>query len=181
MHKILIQIPQNMELIKRMTQDENPMEYWSARDLMSMLGYSAWRMFLGAVERAKVACNTSGYLVADHFVDADKMIGIGSKTKRKMEDIYLTRYACYLIAQNGDPRKPQIALAQTYFASQTRRQELLEQREREAKRLKSRAMLTNTEKKNEGTVYKSGITLPREFATFKNKHVADLFGGFTET
>jgi DNA-damage-inducible protein D len=181
MDKVLIQIHQNMESIKRTTQDENPMEFWSARELMPMLGYSTWRMFLEAIERAKNACKTSGYSVSDHFVGADKMVGIGSRANRNIQDYYLTRYACYLIAQNGDPRKPQIALAQTYFATQTRRQELLEQREQEDKRLESRAKLKDTEKKIEGTVYQRGIRLPVEFATFKNKHIEALYGGISSS
>ncbi|MCK9352203.1 MAG: DNA damage-inducible protein D [Candidatus Paceibacterota bacterium] len=179
MDKILAQIQQNLESIKRVTQDENPMEFWSARDLMPMMGYSTWRMFAEVIKKAKDACKTSEYSVSDHFVDADKMVLTGSGANRAIEDFYLTRYACYLIAQNGDPRKPQIALAQTYFATQTRKQELLEKREYEDKRLEARAKLKDTEKKIEGTVYKRGIRLPVEFATFKNKHIEALYGGIT--
>jgi len=105
------------------------------------------------------------------------MVELGSGSKRKIEDILLTRFACYLIAQNGDSRKPEIALAQTYFATQTRRQEIMEIREKEDKRLEARSKLKNTENRIESTVYKRGINLPVEFATFKNKHIETLYGG----
>jgi DNA-damage-inducible protein D len=107
------------------------------------------------------------------------MVLTGSGARREIEDFFLTRYACYLIAQNGDPRKPQIALAQTYFASQTRKQELLEHREYETKRLEARAKLKDTESEIESTVYERGIKLPVEFATFKNKHIEALYGGIS--
>ncbi|MBN8681874.1 MAG: damage-inducible protein D [Chitinophagales bacterium] len=95
---------------------------WSARDLQTILGYAEWRNFLNAIEKAKNACESAGEMLAHHFVDVNKMVDIGSGTQRRIEDIALTRYACYLIAQNGDPtQKPEIAFAQTYFAVQTRR------------------------------------------------------------
>ncbi|MCX6735870.1 MAG: DNA damage-inducible protein D [Candidatus Parcubacteria bacterium] len=175
MDKVLIRIHENMESVKRMSQDENPMEFWSARDLMPLLGYSTWRQFSESIERAKNACKTSDQVVDSHFLPAPAK----SHGGRPQEDYYLTRYACYLIAQNGDPRKPEIALAQTYFATQTRKQELLEKREYEDKRLESRAKLKDTEKKIEGTVYQRGIRLPVEFATFKNKHIEALYGEIT--
>lgn len=130
-----------------------------------------------AVNRAREACKMSRQNISDHFIGADKMVLTGSGAKRQIEDIFLTRYACYLIAQNGDPRKPQIALAQTYFATQTRKQELLEQREKEDKRLEARAKLKDTEAKIESTVYERGIKRQVEFATFKNKHIEALYGG----
>ncbi len=171
-----MQIQNKLESIKR---DSKGGEFWSARDLMSVLGYSEWRKFCGVIERAKEACKTSGQSSQYHFVGADKMVLTGSGANREIEDFLLTRYACYLIAQNGDPRKPQIALAQTYFATQTRKQELLEAREYENKRLESRQKLRDTESKIESTVYKRGIKLPAEFGTFKNKHIEVLYGGLS--
>lgn len=176
MDKALAHIQQNLESIKKVTQDEDPMEFWSARDLMPMLGYVKWQKFIEAIERAKEASKLSGQQAESHFLPAP----VKSSGGRPKEDLFLTRYACYLIAQNGDSRKPQIALAQTYFATQTRKQELLEQkREYESKRLEARAKLKDTEKKIQSTVYERGIRLPAEFATFKNKHVEALYGGIT--
>jgi DNA-damage-inducible protein D len=173
MDKALVQIQQNLESIRRVTQDENPMEFWSARDFMEVLGYVTWRQFTEAIDRAKEACKTSNQPVDNHFLPAPAKSSGG----RPKEDYFLTRYACYLVAQNGDPRKPQIALAQTYFANQTRKQELLEQRDKETKRLEARAKLKDTETKIESTVYQRGIKLRVEFATFKNKHIEALYGG----
>jgi len=173
MDKSLIQIQNNLESIKRITQDENPMEFWSARDFMVVLGYTTWQKFTEAIERAKEACKMSGATVESHFLPAP----VKSSGGRPKEDYFLTRYACYLVAQNGDSRKPQIALAQTYFATQTRKQELLEQRDKETKRLEARAKLKDTESKIESTVYERGIKLQVEFATFKNKHIEALYGG----
>ena len=175
MDKALTQIQLNLESIKKTTQDENPMEFWSARDLMPMLGYSTWAKFTEAIERAKESCKISGSVVENQFLPAPAKSSGG----RPKEDYFLTRYACYLIALNGDPRKPQIALAQTYFATQTRKQELLEQREYENKRLEARAKLKDTERNIEATVYERGIKLPVEFATFKNKHIEALYGGIS--
>ena len=171
--KALTQIQRNLESIKRVTQDENPAEFWSARDLMPVLGYITWRQFAEAIDRAKESCKTSNQLVENHFLPAPAKSSGG----RPKEDYFLTRYACYLIAQNGDPRKPQIALAQAYFATQTRKQELLEQRDKENKRLEARAKLKDTESAIESTVYQRGIKLQVEFATFKNKHIEALYGG----
>lgn len=173
MDKALTQIQNNLESIRRITQDEKPMEFWSARDLMPILGYTTWQKFTEAIGRAKEACKVSGNAIENHFLPAP-VISSGGRPK---EDYFLTREACYLIAQNGDPRKPQIALAQTYFATQTRKQELLEQRDKEDKRLEARAKLKDTERKIESTVYERGIRLPVEFATFKNKHIEALYGG----
>ncbi len=179
MDKALDTIQKNLESIKRVSNDDHPMEFWSARDLMPMLGYTKWQKFTEVIERAKAACKLSGQNIDDHVTGAGKMIATGKGATRKIEDFFLTRYAFYLIAQNGDPRKPEIALAQTYFATQTRKQELLEQRDMESKRLDARAKLRETESKIESTVYERGIKYPVEFATFKNKHIEALYGGIS--
>ncbi len=166
----------NLDSIKRVEQD---LEYWSARDLMPLLGYATWRKFAIAIDRAKDSCRNSNQSIKYHFVGADKMIQTGKGAQRQIDDILLTRYACYLVAQNGDPRKLEIAQAQAYFATQTRRQELQEQYMQEEQRLVSRAKLRVTESKIESTVYKRGINSSIEFAIFKDSHIKALYGGIS--
>lgn len=127
-------------------QTEGGVEYWLARDLQHLLGYLEWRNFNTVISKAKVACEISGHPILDHFVDVNKMVSLGSGSQREVDDLMLTRYACYLIAQNGDPKKQDIAFAQTYFAIQTRKAELIEQRLLEAERVSARKKLTATER-----------------------------------
>jgi len=132
------------------TQKE--VEYWMARDLQKLLNYTDWRNFLQVIEKAKTACLKSRQSITDHFVDVNRMVKLGSGSERQIDEIMLTRYACYLIAQNGDPRKESIAFAQSYFAMQTRRQEILEERITLAERMRARERLADTEFELSGIV-----------------------------
>lgn len=151
-------------------------ECWSAREVQGIFGYADWRNFLNAVEKAKESCAASGEPVEHHFVDVTKMIDLGKGAQRGVDDFALTRYACYLIAQNGDPGKPEIAFAQTYFAIQTRKQELVEQRLLETDRVAARAKLKETENKLSGIIYERGVD-EHSFANIRNAGDQALFGG----
>ena len=150
-------------------------ECWSARDLQPLLGYSKWENFSKVIEKAKESCSNAGGNVSDHFPDIRKMVSIGSGAEKSIEDILLTRYACYLIAQNGDSRKPEIAFAQNYFAVQTRRAEIIERRLLEGERVKARAKLQETENKLSGILYERGVD-DKGFGIIRSKGDQALFG-----
>ena len=159
-----------------LVHNEDSVEFWFARDLQELLGYSKWENFSAAIDKAKQSCLSANNEVSDHFLDVRKMVDIGSGTKREILDIKLTRYACYLIAQNGDPRKSEIAFAQTYFAIQTRKQELIEQRFAEVERISAREKLTQSEKLLAGIAFERGVD-QEGFARIKSKGDQVLFGG----
>lgn len=138
-------------------RDYNGIECWSARELYILLGYTQWRNFLLVVDKAKNACTNAGENVFDHFADVSKMVTIGSNSQREIDDIMLTRYAAYLVAQNGDTRKQEVSFAQNYFAIQTRRAELVEQRLLDYERVQARAKLADTEKRLSGILYERGV------------------------
>lgn len=158
---------------------ETGVEYWLARDLQHLLGYAEWRNFGTAISKAKVACDVSGHAVPDHFVDVNKMVDLGSGSQREVDDLMLTRYACYLIAQNGDPKKPQIAFAQSYFALQTRRAELIEQRLLDAERVSARKKLSATEKELSNVIFEQ-TGGSQNFALIRSKGDQALFGRSTQ-
>ena len=154
-------------------------EFWLARDLQQLLGYGKWENFFNVIAKAKITCETSGHMVEDHFPDVRKMVELGSGSQREIDDIALTRYACYLIAQNGDPKKQEIAFAQSYFAIQTRRAELIEQRLLEAERLFARKKLSDTEKELSQVIYEhTGGN--DNFALIRSKGDQALFGKSTQ-
>ena len=164
----------SFEAIKQTREDRS--EYWSARDLQTLLGYKEWRNFEVVMEKAMTACREAGNSKFDHFVGVNKMVSLGSDAEREIFDIHLTRYAAYLIAQNGDPRKQEIAFAQAYFAVQTRRQELVEKKLLDYERLHVREKLTQTEKQLTGLAFERGVD-GMGIARIRSKGDTILFGG----
>jgi DNA-damage-inducible protein D len=156
--------------------EQDGIEYWLARELQLLLGYAEWRNFLNAIVKAKESCKTTGEDILNHFVDINKTIEMPKGATKDIEDIMLTRYACYLIAQNGDPKKEQIAFAQSYFAIQTRKQELLEERIKLIERFQAREKLAATETELSKNIYERGVD-ERSFAIIRSKGDAALFGG----
>ena len=155
-------------------------ECWSARELYPLLGYAKWDRFKDVLIRAKESCENAGEKTSDHFADAGKMVKVGSGAERQVDDVMLTRYACYLVAQNGDPRKPEIAFAQNYFAVQTRRAELVQQRLLDYERVQARAKLAETEHTLSGVLYERGVD-SKGFAIIRTKGDRALFGLDTAT
>ncbi len=164
--EIIQQLHKSFDDYVQKTDDE--LEFWFARDLQVLLGYDEWRNFLKVIEKAKISCVNTGIVIDDHFVDVNKMVGLGSGAKREVDDISLTRYACYLIAQNGDPNKEPVAFAMAYFAVQTRKQEIIEKRLAEMERLTLREKLSSSEKLLSGIMYERGV----DSALIKNKKPA---------
>ncbi len=151
-------------------------EFWFARDLQVLLGYNKWENFLNAIDKAKISCSNSGHNTNDHFPGVRKTIAMPKGASREIEDIMLSRYACYLIAQNGDPRKEEIAFAQSYFALQTRKQELIEQRIALSERFDARNKLTASETELSKLIYERGVD-DVGFARIRSKGDEALFGG----
>ena len=178
MNELIKYSEQTFESIKHV--NEYGEEYWLARELQPVLEYAQWRRFSDAIERAKLACKNSGFAVEDHFADVGNMVDIGSGAEREIDDVMLSRYACYLIVMNGDPRKEVIAIGQSYFAVKTRQQELIdnyEQMTEDQKRLAIRNEMIAHNKSLAEAAQMAGIADQREYAIFQNKGYQGLYGG----
>ncbi len=171
------QIQQLFEQFENACYVYNEIECWSARDLQIIFNYSEWRNFLKVIDKAMEACNNSNSKASDHFVDVNKMIELAKGALREIDDIALSRYACYLVAQNGDPAKTEIAFAQTYFAVQTRKQEIIEQRLLDVARVTAREKLSKSEKKLSAIIFERGVD-EKGFAYIRSKGDKALFGGY---
>lgn len=174
-----------IETIKELTiqfeeisNHQDGVEFWFARQIQILLGYTQWRNFVPVIEKAKTACRNAEQEVEDHFAESRKMVDIGSGSIREIDDVMLTRYACYLIAQNGDPKKEPVAFAMNYFAVQTRRHEVLEQRIKDWERLQAREKLTLSERELSGIIYQKGVDSVG-FARIRSRGDHALFGGYS--
>lgn len=176
-HEIIHTLTHNFE--SHANQTEDGIEFWLARDLQHLLEYTKWDNFLGVISKAKTACEISGENIEDHFADVGKMVSIGSGAEKEITDIMLTRYACYLIAQNGDPRKETIAFAQRYFAVQTRKAELIEQKILEYERVQARNKLRATEKELSQVIFEQ-TGGNQNFALIRSKGDNALFSRTTQ-
>ena len=162
--------------------DKNGIEFWYARELASVLDYTQWRNFTKVIDKSMLSCQNSGFECADHFVEISKMVAMPNRASKKINDLELSRYACYLIVQNGDPRKEPIALGQTYFAIQTRRQEIADrfnELDEDNKRLVIRGEVTSWNAMLVDAAHKAGITDQLEYAQFQNAGYMGLYGGLT--
>ena len=171
--ELITQLHKNFE---EHVHEEDGVEFWLARELQELLGYGEWRNFENVIDKAKIACKGSKQEHSDHFVDVNKMIKLPKGAERQVLDMKLTRYACYLIAQNGNPGKDEIAFAMTYFAIQTRKQEVLEKRLEELERVQAREKLSVSEKELSGILFERGVD-GQGFARIRSKGDTALFGG----
>ncbi|HUT12053.1 MAG TPA: DNA damage-inducible protein D [Thermoguttaceae bacterium] len=175
--ELIVELHRNLERLVHI-EEESGVEFWLARDLQQVLGYSKWENFERVVKKAITSCENSGYDSRDHFLEVRKMVPLGSGSERPVNDYMLTRYACYLIAQNGDPSKDPIAFAQTYFAVQTRRQEIIEKRLADLERVGARRKLTASEKELSGIIFERAGD-EKSFGRIRSKGDEALFGGHT--